>query len=75
MFPPPPALSTTSRVSRYVFGFVKVSSWEIKQGIWFLFLLDNNALLDAILGSPNYNINNLLIIKNNNSLYVFSNIC
>jgi hypothetical protein len=27
-----------------------------------LFLLDNNALLDAILGAPNYNINNFLII-------------
>ena len=55
-------------------GFVKVRHWEIKQGIWFLFLLDNNALLDAILGSPNYNINNFLIIKNNNYLAVLSNI-
>jgi len=30
--------------------------------ILMLFLLDNNALLDAILGAPNYNINNFLII-------------
>jgi hypothetical protein len=31
-------------------------------------LLDNNVLLDAILGAPNYNINNFLIIKNNNTI-------
>jgi hypothetical protein len=31
-------------------------------------LLDNNALLDAILGGPNHNINNFLIIKNNNNI-------
>jgi hypothetical protein len=41
---------------------LKVRHWDIKQGIWMLFLLDNNALLDAILGAPNYNINNFLII-------------
>jgi hypothetical protein len=46
---------------------VKVRHWDIKQGIWMLLLLDNNALLDAILGAPNYNINNFLIIKNNNN--------
>ena len=40
----------------------------------FFFLLDNNALLDAILGAPNFNINNFLIIKNNNNLAVLSNI-
>lgn len=47
---------------------VKVRHWDIKQGIWMLLLLDNNALLDAILGAPNYNINNFLIIKNNNNI-------
>jgi len=45
---------------------LKVRHWDIKQGIWMLFLLDNNALLDAILGAPNDNINNFLIIKSNN---------
>jgi hypothetical protein len=29
-------------------------------------LLDNNASLDAILGAPNYNINNFLIIRYKN---------
>jgi hypothetical protein len=40
-----------------------VRHWNIKLGIWMFILLDNNAFLDALLGSPNYNINNPLIIR------------
>ncbi|WP_144728272.1 hypothetical protein [Candidatus Nitrosocosmicus arcticus] len=51
---------------------LQVRHWDIKQGIWFLFLLDNNALLDAKLGAPNSNINNFLIIKSNNKTLNFN---